>query len=45
MKAVTFGQKFICFSFVIKDSKCVVNISEAYGSNSYFQSKISIVIH
>ena len=28
MKAVKFGQKFICFSFVIKDGKRVVNISE-----------------
>ena len=28
MKAVKFGQKFICFSFVIEDGKHVVNISE-----------------
>ena len=28
MKAVEFGQKFICFSFVIEDGKHVVNISE-----------------
>ena len=28
MKAVEFGQKFICFSVVIKDGKSVVNISE-----------------
>ena len=28
MKAVKFGQEFICFSFVIKEGKRVVNISE-----------------
>ena len=28
MKAVKFGQKFICFSFVIEDGKRVVNVSE-----------------
>ena len=28
MKAVKFGQKFICFSFVIEDGKRMVNISE-----------------
>ena len=30
MKAVEFGQKIICFSFVIEDGKRVVNISEVY---------------
>ena len=28
MKAVEFGQKFICFSFMIEDGKGVVNIFE-----------------
>ena len=28
MKAVKFGQKFICFSFVIEDGKRAVNIFE-----------------
>ena len=28
MKAVEFGQEYICFSFVIEDGKRVVNISE-----------------
>ena len=28
MKAVEFGQEFICFSFMIEDGKRVVNISE-----------------
>ena len=28
MKAVEFGQEFICFSFVIEDGKRVVNIFE-----------------
>ena len=28
MKAVEFGQEFICFSFVMEDGKNVVNISE-----------------
>ena len=28
LKAVKFGQKFICFSFLVEDGKRVVNISE-----------------
>ena len=28
MKAVEFGQEFVCFSFVIEDGKRLVNISE-----------------
>ena len=28
MKAIEFGQEFICFSFLIEDGKRIVNISE-----------------
>ena len=28
MKAVEFGQEFVCFSFVIEDGKRLVNISD-----------------
>ena len=43
MKAVQFGQKFICFSFVIEDGKRVVNIFEVCWEASAFE-KITLVL-
>ena len=37
MKAVQFGQKFICFSFEIENGKRVVNIFEVCWEASAFE--------
>ena len=36
MKALEFGQKFICFNFVIEDGKRVINLSEVMLEVSAF---------
>ena len=44
MKAVEFGQKFICFSLVIEDGKRVVNISEVCRRLLRLRKKLFFVI-